>query len=141
MNRYWTIAVILTLAGCDIPPSQTTLNRLNRQYNGVLSKDFFFEYGPPVSQKVVGEGTILYTWADISTLGAVAPEEKSGFQSPDGHYAVMDTKSGLKRARVCEIAIRVDEDGLIRDIEPMIDTQGKWHSSRCSEVFFTPAVK
>jgi hypothetical protein len=128
---------IFMLAGCNNarPPAAIT-DDLNRRFDGESANEFFFQYGFPTETFEYSDGNTVYKWTSSCSRREPSAVSVHRFTSPQGTYEIVaDNVGGKPQAQYCEMRIYADSENTIQGFAVMVDTMGKFGSSRCSEIF------
>jgi hypothetical protein len=132
----WALSILLLalLGGCLSPP--TPLGYRSKYY-GTPVEDFFIEWGAPVAQRKVADGSTVYLWytgRDSAYIPGRADSELIGNTRWWEGYTLEKYMTSLE----CGVRIYTYPDGTISAIFLKDANKGWYESLRCREVFGPP---
>ena len=112
---------------------------LSQNYLGTAVDRFFVKFGLPTSQHHLGNGKIIYIWADQPTVYDLpSPSNTTVNITGDTGVATTNTTPGRQLALECQVKIIVSSGGVVEDIETRSGSKGGWNleqKNRCVENF------
>jgi hypothetical protein len=129
------VIVLAILSGCTT--TAQGINRANSRFVGRNMDDFVKEYGMPIREFKLNDGSKVYRWSsEVLTYGLPSSTTFQATQSDSGLISgTSQTYGGGSINVFCEVDIFTTSDGTITAIKPVRDTLGKWTTSRCAEIF------
>jgi len=126
--------LILLLSGCTT--TNQAMLRVNNSFAGKNIDEFVLQHGVPYKKHQLNSGDFIYVWnSGVISYQMPATTNLSGTVSPYGYTGTATTYGGGALNVFCEVQIHTAQDGMIRSIQAVRDTIGKWTLSRCSELF------
>lgn len=134
-RKFVASSAIVLLGGCF--SGRDIGDTIRGVYIGRNADAFFSSNGPPISRYRLTDGTVLYTWSSGQmNIPVPATTVTTGQVDSTGSFtAVSDTVGGGFMHLECRLRITADSQNRIQDITIESDTLGKWHLSRCRELF------
>ncbi|MGZ2482483.1 hypothetical protein ACVITL_001006 [Rhizobium pisi] len=123
----------IALAGCTTIPSAG--NPIEARWVGKSAGLFFAAYGPPISDREEGSGTV-YTWRGGYKTVRIPAKYAEGADGKRGKQIASARTSYLR----CQAEITTSSDYTIRDIRTVADIPGVDGPSYCAE-FLAPEQK
>ena len=124
-------SVLLLLGACAANSNSFVTYHLDKGFAGHPINDFFEQYGYPSGEFTVSQGK-AYRW---TSLGLPSEPNRHVYRTTGGEYQVIDTYKGSTVRQYCELRIIANRDDIILGFAIAVDTDGKYSSSRCSELF------
>ena len=135
MKKIPLILILLLFMGCTT--TEQAMQRVNSRFVGRNIDEFVLKHGIPYAKHQLNNGDFIYAWSSgIISYYMPTTTTMSGHVSPYSYYSGSAMTTGGGSIDVCcEVQIHTAADGTILSIKPLIDTLGRWTTSRCSEIF------
>jgi hypothetical protein len=135
MKRFLLMSAFLLFTACT--PAQSPQNLvyfLDKGFTGHPVNQFFYQYGFPSGEFTSTGDSKYYRWTSIQPAGKPGTLH-STYQNANGSYDLMDNPHTGVMRQYCELRIYTDSNDVIRNFAIVVDSIGKWTTSRCSEIF------
>jgi hypothetical protein len=132
--RAITLLLVALLCGCATPPTPLAYRS---KYYGVQADTFFVEWGAPVSQRQLADGSWAYLWF-MHRNSAYAPGHADSELIGNTAWWKGYTLEKYMTSFECGVRIYTHPDGTISAIFLKDSNKGWYEDLRCREVFGPP---
>lgn len=129
------VLAAMLLTGCIGNSPYYTTYYLDKGFVGHPVNEFFYVYGYPSGRLEKANGNVVYQWVSAQSITDASKANPNIYTSPNGSYQAVDAYSGSVQRQYCELRINTDKNEIVRSFDIVVDTDGKWSTSRCSEIF------